>query len=112
MTTSLPEGFVALEPFVHVWSVEGAAARDALRGSQSATERQAFFDSISPILERALDRLDKTPLADHSAAERRLMLLLLSFAHVALAVDVQGSDEAKHEINRRHLHITRAPADF
>jgi hypothetical protein len=26
-------------------------------------------------------------------------------------LEVQGPDEAKHAVNRQHLHITRAPAD-
>jgi hypothetical protein len=40
------------------------------------------------------------------------MNLTLSFAHVALAIEVQQEDEAKHTPNRDAMAITRATADF
>lgn len=109
---SLPVGFEALEPFVATWAANSAAARDGLRTNQSADARQAFYDAMNPLLIPALDRLDRVPLAEHDASERTLGLLTLSFAHVALAVEVQGPDEAKHAINRQRLPISRAPADY
>jgi hypothetical protein len=108
---TLPAGFEALEPFVPTWATHSAAARDGLRTHQSAEARQAFYDTMNPLLIPALDRLDAVPLAEHDIAEKNLMLLTLSFAHVALAVEVQGPDEAKHGINRQRLPISRAPAD-
>ncbi len=108
---SLPQGFEALGPFVDTWAVEGAHNRDGLRMHQSAEARQAFYDAMQPLLLPALDRLDETPLDRHDAGEKALMLLTLSYAHVALAVEVQGPDEAKHAANRQHLHITQATAD-
>jgi hypothetical protein len=39
------------------------------------------------------------------------MDLMLSFAHVALAVEMQGDDEPKHAEAARHMHVIRAPSD-
>ena len=108
---TLPVGFESLEPFVRVWTADSAAARDGLRSHQSAEARQAFYDAMNPLLIPALDRLDSVSLADHDGDEKNLMLLTLSYAHVALAVEVMGPDETKHAINRQRLPIFRAPAD-
>lgn len=108
---SLPAGFEALEAFVVPWAASSASARDSLRTFQSAEARQTFYDAMNPLLAAALSRLDTIPLAEHDDGETALMLMTLSFAHVALAVEVQGPDEAKHGINRQRLPISRAPAD-
>jgi hypothetical protein len=108
----LPAGFETLEPFVAQWVVDGSANRAGLRGSSTPEERQAFFDATVPLLQPALELLDKKVFADHDAAEQRLMNLTLSFAHVALAIEVQQEDEAKHTPNRDAMAITRATADF
>jgi hypothetical protein len=108
----LPAGFEALEAFVATWAVNSAATRDHLRTHQSADVRQAFYDAMNPLLCLALDQLDSVPLSEHDDAETALMRLTLSYAHVALAVEVQGPDEAKHAVNRQRLPISRAPADL
>ncbi len=108
--SALPAGFEALQPFVAKWAVEGTAARAALRGDSTAEERQAFYDAASPLLAPALDHLDATPLAEHDDAQKSLMNLTLSLAHVALAVEVQGPDEDKHARSRNAMVITRSPA--
>ncbi|MBY0423012.1 MAG: hypothetical protein K2Q06_11965 [Parvularculaceae bacterium] len=112
MTTSLlPPGFEPLEPFAATWAIDGAPERAARRSASTEAERRAFYAAALPLMAQALDALDRTPLAAHDAAERRLMLLMLSFAHVALAVEMQGPDEAKHTPHRDKMRITRAPAD-
>lgn len=108
---SLPTGFETLEPFVAIWAADSAAARDNLRTQQSPAARQSFYDAMTPLLLAALERLDSVSLAEHDGDEKNLMLLTLSYAHVALAVEVMGPDETKHAINRQRLPISRAPAD-
>jgi hypothetical protein len=108
---TLPTGFEALAQFVTMWAVDSAAARDGLRTHQSPEARQQYYDAMNPLLMSALDRLDSVPLARHDAAEKTLMRLILSYAHIALAIEVQGPDEARHAINRPRLPISRAPAD-
>jgi hypothetical protein len=109
--TMLPAGFEALEPFVAGWAIEGAAARAARRTHSSPAERAAFFETISPLLGTALEHLDQTPLPDQHGADRRLMALCLSLAHVAQAVEIQADDEVRHAPHREAMRITRAPAD-
>jgi len=109
--SALPDKFAALEPFLEVWSIEGANARDIARSTRSAEERQAFHAAMEPLIASALDHLDAAPLADHTPADHRLMLLALSFAHISPSVAILGADDERHAQSRRRLPITRAPAD-
>jgi hypothetical protein len=109
--TGLPAGFEALEPFVADWAIKGAGKRADRRLDSSEAERVAFFEAAKPLLEPALAYLDQKPLDQLDASEKRLMDLMLSFAHVALAVETQGDDEPKHARDARFLPITRAPSD-
>lgn len=112
MSNLLPEGFSALEHFVARWAGETTATRAYLRDSASFTEAAAFYAAAQPLVESALARLDAKPLANHDDNEQRLMRLLLTFAHVSLAIEVQDKDETAHGRMREHMRITRAPADF
>jgi hypothetical protein len=107
----LPPGFEQLAPFVDSWSLAGAAHRAQRRLESSEAERAAFYGAAVEALPAALAHLDQKPLAQLDARETRLMNLVLSFAHVALAVEVQAHDEAAHAQLRKHLRITRASAD-
>lgn len=111
MSGSLPSGFEALEPFVARFAVRGTASRAQLRADTAPDERAAFHAAAKELIGPALDRLDARPLGELDEAERRLLDLCLSFAHVALAVEVQGPDEERHAALRRHMRITRSPAD-
>lgn len=111
MSSLLPEGFAALEPFAAHWSGDTAAARANLRDIASATEAAAFYAAAQPLVEPALTYLDAQPLATHNEAQQRLMRMMLTFAHVAMGVEVQGTDEAAHSLLRPYLSITRSPAD-
>lgn len=111
MTPLLPEGFAELEPFVSRWAVAGANNRSRRRDESAEAERQTFYAAAFAALPRALAYLDERPLDAHDEREQRLMQLMLSLAHVALAVEAQGDAEPTHAAARRHLPITRAPAD-
>jgi hypothetical protein len=111
MNTVLPTGFGVLGPFVIQWAIDGTAARAALRGESSADERSDFYAALLPLAAQALDYLDARPWGQYDAAENRLMAMLLSFAHVSIAVEIQKEDEAKHKVARSFMPITHAPAD-
>jgi hypothetical protein len=108
----LPTGFEVLEPYVAQWAVEGTAKRAALRGTSTREARVAFYDTATPLLKPALDYLDTKDLARLDERDQRLMDLMLSLAHVSLAVEIQAEDEDKHTPNRDAMMITRAPADL
>jgi hypothetical protein len=106
----LPAGFAALEPFVEGWALEGSAARVLRRLDSAEADRAAFYEAAKGLAPAALAQLDSKPLGDLDAGERRLMSLMLSLAHVALAVEQQGEGEAHHADGVRHFTITRTPA--
>jgi hypothetical protein len=109
--TQLPAGFEALEPFASRFAVAGTANRAALRSDSSPEERQAFYDAAKDLVGLALDMLDTRKLNALTEPEQRLMNLCLAFAHIALAIEVQGPDEAKHAKLRAHMKIVRSTAD-
>jgi hypothetical protein len=108
---NLPEGFAELEPFVETWGIEGSANRAAKRSSSTPEEREAFFKAASPLMEKALDYLDERPVNALSPSEERLMNLMLSLAHIAPAVEIQGPDEIKSAPWRDRMRITRSSTD-
>lgn len=56
---------------------------------------------------QALGELDTKPLDQLDERERRLLALLLSYAQVALSIEVRGEGEAIHAKDRRLMTITR-----
>ncbi|TCM20597.1 hypothetical protein EDF56_102258 [Novosphingobium sp. PhB165] len=111
MSAQLPSGFEALEPFVATWALATTAERAAMRSASSPEQRAAFFAAAAPLLDSALAALDGRAMADLAPQERRLMDLMYSLAHVALAVEIQGPDEIKSAPLRDRLHITRSATD-
>lgn len=109
--THLPAGFAALEPFVEGWALGTTAQRAARRSQSTPEERQAFFTAASPLLDAALDRLDAIGLAGFAPEDQRLMDLMLALAHIALAVEIQGPDEAASAQWRDRMRIDRSTAD-
>ena len=107
----LPAAYAALEPFVADWALPTTAARAARRGSSTAAERQAFYDAVQPVAGEALAGIEARPLESLSEAEKRLLDLLLTFAHVSLAVEIHGKAEAAHTPWRNRMVITRSSAD-
>lgn len=107
----LPPGFEVLEPFAGTWAVAGSHARAQRRQESTEAERAAFYNVAKDKLADALAYLDKKPLSQLDEKEQRLMNLILCLAHVALATEVQRDHESRHAEFRRHLTITKAPAD-
>jgi hypothetical protein len=81
------------------------------RARQTGEERTAFHEAARDLIAPALDLLDIKRLDQLDPAEQRLLTLCLSFAHIALAVELQGPDEESHAAMREYMRITRSPAD-
>jgi len=107
----LPLGFKALEPFARSWALANAAQRAERRTKSSEDERIAFHAAAKDLLAPALAYLDQTPLKTFDEKQQCLMNLMLSFAHVAQAVELQRDNETRHAKLRAALKITRASAD-
>jgi hypothetical protein len=110
MAGMLPAGFETLEPFIARFAIAGTAERAQLRGEATREERAAFHAAAKDLVAPALDLLDKKPLDGLDEPEQRLLRLALSFAHIALAEEIQGPDEERHAGLRAYMRITRSPA--
>ena len=110
-SSPLPTGFEALEPFVESWALTTTAERAQLRSDSTEADRLAFYEAGKDLAPAALVLLDRKPLNAFDAREERLMNLMLSLAHVSLAVEAQGSDEPRHAGFRQHMRIVRSSAD-
>ncbi|MFT5481361.1 MAG: hypothetical protein ACI9GW_000002 [Halieaceae bacterium] len=107
----LPVGFEALESFIDYWLIKGANNRLQQRLKSEESERVSFFNAGKDLVPAALDLLDQKSLDQLDEKELRLMDLVLSLAHISLAVEIQGDDEPAHAESARHLTIVRATAD-
>lgn len=107
---SLPPGFEPLEPFAEFWAVAEGAERARRRGASTPENRAAFYAAATELLAPALAHLDRKALSDLDGREQRLLNLMLSLAHVSLAVELQGEAEPVHAEARRLMPITRTSA--
>jgi hypothetical protein len=107
----LPPGFSALDPFVADWAVAGSNARKNRRLASTEAERLAFYAAATPLLEPAFAYLDQFDIDALEPEQKRLLDLMLMLAHVALAVEKQGSSEAAHAVNHAHFTLTRSTED-
>jgi hypothetical protein len=108
----LPAGYEALEPFIETYAIDNAPRRAEMRGEAPRDIRDAFYAAAQPLLAKALDYLDTKSFDEYSDADKRLMWMMLSLAHVAVGVEIQGDDEDRHSYLRTFMPVTRAPADF
>ncbi|WP_236794676.1 hypothetical protein [Amycolatopsis sp. GM8] len=104
----LPEGFGELERFAGQWAIETSDERKKARIRSTPEERQAFYEAATPLAARGLAYLDTIPLDTWDEPAQELMRILLSLAHISLAVEKQGDEEAHHAINHAHFTITRS----
>jgi hypothetical protein len=107
---SLPEGYEALEAFVADWSIASLAERARRRDESTPEERSMLYHAVKPVAPAALAELDRKPLSQLDQGEQRLLHLLLSYAQVALAIEIRGDGEAAHAQQRQHMVITHEPA--
>lgn len=110
MNSQLPSGFEALESFVAKWAMDGSVARANMRRASSTTDKQEFYDVAKDHLPSALALLDLKPVDQLDRAERSLLNLMLSLAHVSLAVEIQREHEPQLAVQAQHMPITRSTA--
>ncbi len=88
MSTTLPQQFAALEPWVADWAKPTRNERYAVRLAKSMEEIWAFYDAIAPLADEAMDYLDALDLNDLPDDATRLLHLLYSMIVVSYAVNV------------------------
>lgn len=108
----LPPGFEALESLAQRWAVSDSNERMQVRWASDAAERQQFYDSTTPLLETALVYLDGRRGSRMSAEDTCLLDLILTLAHIALAVELQKDVEPRHARAHSRFSFDRAPAEM
>lgn len=109
--SQLPEGFETLEPFVADWSIARSQDRLQARLNSEPDDREQFFLAARDLVPAALELLDRKTSAEYDARETNLMNLMLTLAHISIAVEIQGPDEPFHASYARFITITRSAAD-
>jgi len=108
----LPAGFEALTPYVEAWAIHGGDARKRRRIASTPEERADFYGAALPLMKDALAHLDGFDLQAMPDPERRLLDLMLTLAHISLAIEKQGDNEPIHAVNHALFTITRSTEDW
>jgi hypothetical protein len=87
MDASLPREFSELERF-NQWALATQSEREYRRRSTTPTERQDFYEAVTPRLDAIIAWLDRFSLDAMPAEARRLLHLILSVAEVAPTVEL------------------------
>jgi hypothetical protein len=89
MTTStLPEAFRDLEPYVARWAKATRQERYDTRMSLTIDELDEFYDAIAPHAEAAIEYLNGFDLQDLPESETQLIRLMYSLVMVSYPVNV------------------------
>jgi hypothetical protein len=107
----LPAGFEALEPFVERWAIRTTRDRDRTRGESRFEDLAAYYQAAQPLLQPALTYLDTFPVKDLAGKEQRLMDMMLSLAHVSMAVEIHKEMEPRHAKSRQAMIISHSSTD-
>lgn len=92
MSTALPDGFDALEPFAAEWALAAQSERERRRRTAPPAATRAFYDAMLAHAERAIAHLDAFELREMPEPERRLLYLMLALAEVAPHVELYRGD--------------------
>lgn len=97
-TKALPDGFEDLEVLVPDWALASAGARSSKRWASTMEDIKRFYNAMVGRVDAALDHLDRFDVDDLPEREGRLLLLILSLAEVAGAVDVYHRPFGAHAL--------------
>ena len=109
-TPRLPPEFADLEPFSERWGGSTSNDRVRLRLESNCEDRERFYAAATPHLGRALEYLDQR--LELTAADAYLFDLILTLAHVALAVEQQKEVEGRHAQAHAHFSFQRSARDL
>ncbi len=86
MSGFYPPGFEDLEDF-EAWSLPTEHARAHRRFNSGQAELEHLYETVHPRLAEIVKHLDQYPLTELPEDSARLMLLMLSLAEIAPAVE-------------------------
>jgi hypothetical protein len=105
----LPPGFQSLEKHVDAWALTTERARAKKRLESTIEEIRAFYDDVLPLIDPALEHLNKFDLQMMPEEPGRLLSILLSFAEIAPAVEFYGQPEVVDGFDMRRLITSGGP---
>ena len=108
----LPEAFHDLEPWLE-WSLATEGERSAKRQSSSMADLRAFYAAMLARMEEVLAHLEQFPPDQLPPEAERLLLMTLSLAEVAPAVELFGQASVVDGYDIARLtpeHDQRSPA--
>ncbi|MEC3911891.1 hypothetical protein U5A82_15860 [Sphingobium sp. CR2-8] len=95
MSDVLPPGFEDLAPFLGYWNQPDCQARFVARFESDMDGIRSFYDAITPRADAALAELERFEITALPPAHQNLYGLLMSLAHVAVAVERYGQPRPK-----------------
>jgi len=87
-STTLPDGFSELEPYVADWARPTRQERYDMRLSKTIEELAEFYDAIAARAEEAIEHLNARELDSLTEADARLLQLLYSLIIVSYPVNI------------------------
>lgn len=107
MSVPLPKGYEALSPFAAEWGIGCFHDRYERRFGSDMASLQAFYDAAQPLADRALRELEQHDLAALPEAYRNLFNLIMSLAHVAVAIERHGQPQPRNVTWPATLEVTQ-----
>lgn len=84
----LPAEFAHLQPWAEIWSLPTERERHLQRLASTIEDLDAAFAALTPDIERILTYLNERELGAMTAEENNLLMLALSLAEIAPAVQI------------------------
>jgi len=101
----LPPEFAEFEDLVAAWALADSTARLEKRLTTPLADIRAFYDRLLPQAPRALAFLAERQLGALSAAEERLLKLMLSLAEMGPAIEWYGTGSYPDPFDARRFPL-------
>lgn len=88
MSVPLPAAFASLAPFADKWVLATEKARREARMTSSMEEINAFYAAMKPVLDDAIQHLNRFDLNALPAPEQNLLWLCQSLVEISVAVEL------------------------
>jgi len=88
VSMSLPTEFSQLTPFAEKWALDTESARRETRMGCSQEELTTFYQAMKPVLDDAIQYLNKFDLDEMPDPERNLLNTALSLVEISVAVEL------------------------
>lgn len=88
MSRALPADFTQLAPYAEKWALGTESSRRKTRMQSSQAELVEFYNAMKPVLDDAIQHLNKFGLDDMPEPEQNLLNTALSLVEISVAVEL------------------------